>query len=99
MATDTKGLSRELEGKVLRVYFKDGVVDEIRLVAFELHENCQFGDEYRGIIYDLIHTNRPDVYMKDPKSCSFWAELDDIERIEVIPDEILCNPLLNTQES
>jgi hypothetical protein len=40
MAADTQGLTREFEGKVLPIFFNDGVIAEVKLLNFELHENC-----------------------------------------------------------
>jgi len=83
MATDTKGLSPEHEGKVLRVFFKDGEIAELRLLHFDLHENCECGDEYAGIIYDLIQTNHPEDYT-DPKIGAFWSDFAEIEKFELV---------------
>jgi hypothetical protein len=83
MATDTKGLSPELEGKVLRVFFKDGEIAELKLLWFDLHENCKIGDYYAGIIYDLIQTNRPEEHT-DPKAVVFWADFTEIEKFELV---------------
>ena len=87
MATDTKGLSRELEGKVVRIYFQNGEIAEVKLVSFDLHKNCPFGDEYAGIIYDVIKTNRPEIYKVDPATCGFWAEFQNIEKFELIDSQ------------
>ena len=83
MATDTKGLGPELEGKVLRVFFKDGEITELKLLHFDLHEDCEFGDDNAGIIFDLIRTNRPEEYT-DPKVGVFWSDFTEIEKFELV---------------
>ena len=84
MATDTKGLSPEFEGKVLRVFFKDGEITELKLLHFDVHENCELGDHYAGIVYDVIQTSRPkDCPGQKPGACC-WADFTEIERFERI---------------
>ncbi len=83
MATDTKRLGPELEGKVLRVFFKGGEIVELKLLSFDVHENCKFGDSYAGIIYHLIQTNRPEEYM-NPEAFAFWSDLTEIEKFELV---------------
>jgi hypothetical protein len=83
MATDTKGLSPELEGKVLRIFFKDGVIAELKLLHFDLHENCEYCDGYAGIIYDLIQFNHPKDFPV-PKSACCWADFTEIEKFELV---------------
>jgi len=65
MATDTKGLSQELAGRKLRLYFQDREICEAILVSVDVHENCPFGDDYADFVYDIISTNRPDKYKTD----------------------------------
>ena len=84
MATDTKGLSPELEGKVLRVFFKDGEIAELKLLIFELHENCKYCDGYAGIIYDVIQTNRPKDFPDQKTKPCWWADLTNIEKFEIV---------------
>ena len=65
MPTDTKGLSQNLEGKRLRLFFRDGEICDAILVSVNVHENCSFGDGYADFFYDVISTNRPDRYKGD----------------------------------
>ena len=84
MSTDAKGLSPEFEGKVLRVFFRDGEITDLKLLHFDLHENCEFGDDHAGIIYDVIQTNRPkDCRGQNPGTCC-WADFADIEKFELV---------------
>ena len=80
---DTRGLSPQLEGKKLRVYFIDGEVCEVKLLSLELHENCHLCDGYTGFIYDLLSTNRPEEYTTEASSSAYWGNFEDIERVEV----------------
>ena len=83
-ATDTKGLSSEFEGKVLRIFFKDGGIAELKLLNFELHENCEYCEGYAGIIYDVVRTNCPkDCPGQKPGACC-WADLTEIEKFELV---------------
>jgi hypothetical protein len=84
MSTDAKGLSPEFEGKVLRVFFRDGEITELKLIHFDLHENCAHCDGYAGIICDVIQTNRPkDCRGEKPGICC-WADFTDIEKFELV---------------
>ena len=83
MATDTKGLSPEFEGKVLRVFFKDGEIAELKLLHFDVHEDCEFGDDHAGIIYDVLGTNHPDDY-EDLKAGACWSDFAEIEKFELV---------------
>jgi len=84
MTIDTKGLSPELEGKALRIFFQDGEIAEIKLVHFDLLENCEFGDHSEGIIYDLMKTNRPEIYKANPTTSAHWADFTEIEKFELV---------------
>jgi hypothetical protein len=82
MPTDTKGFGPELEGKVLRVFFRDGQVTELKLLIFELHENCNIAMVMPGIIYDVIQANRPKDF-PDQKTGACWLGRSyKIERFE-----------------
>ncbi len=85
MAIDTKGLSRNLEGKKLRLFFRGGEVCEVILVSVNTHENCTFEDSYGDFFYDVISTNRPDKYKggetKIPKPM-YAAEFEFLDRWE-----------------
>ena len=62
MATDAKGLSQNLEGSKLRLFFQEGEVSDVVLVSVNIHEGCAFGDDRADFFYELISTNRPDRY-------------------------------------
>ena len=77
----TRLIGREHEGKRLRVVFKDGeVVDmSVSLVdACDEHEDC------RGVVYELIATNRPE---RIKKGSACWAHEKDIETFSIIGDD------------
>ncbi|HLV97014.1 MAG TPA: hypothetical protein VKS44_17610 [Candidatus Acidoferrales bacterium] len=62
MATDTKGLSRQLEGRKLRLFFEGGEICEAVLLAVDVHEHCPVGDDYAEFYYDVICSNKPEKY-------------------------------------
>ncbi len=73
-------LTRDLQDKRLRIEFSDGEVAEINvLVVSERseHEDC------RGLVYDVIATNRPDRVRKD-SAC--WADSKSITNFEIVGD-------------
>ena len=56
MSVDTKGLTRELEGKTLRILFADGEEQVLKMefvMIFDCHDSCN------GFLYKLLSTNRP----------------------------------------
>jgi len=84
MATDTRGQAREHEGLRLRVYFAGVEVSEIKLVHVEVHENCEYCEGYAWFVYDLISTNRPELYKTPAGGCAYSGKFENIERFEVI---------------
>ncbi len=86
MPTDTHGLSAEHEGKRLRMHFLDGEVCEIKLLHFEVHENCEFCEGYAWFMYDIISTNRPDRYNDLSGKCAYSSQFEEIESFEVLGD-------------
>jgi hypothetical protein len=84
---DTKGLTKDLEGKKLRLYFHGGEVCDAKLLLVDVHENCPFGDDYADFIYDVISTNQPGKYdghdSKEPSSV-YSAEFGHLERWEIL---------------
>jgi hypothetical protein len=67
MAADTKGLSQNLEGSKLRLFFQGGEISDVVLVSVNIHENCAFGDDHADFFYELMSTNRPDKYRSNEK--------------------------------
>lgn len=67
MAIDTKGLTRDLEGRKLRLFFDGGEVCEVVLLSVNVHENCRFSDDYADFFYDVISSNKPEKYKDDAK--------------------------------
>ena len=66
--------------------FVDGEVSDIKLLHFEVHENCEFCDGYEWFVYDVLSTNRPERY-KDPlASAAYSGRFEDIESFEVLGD-------------
>ncbi len=84
MAADTHGLTSDLEGKVIKVFFKDGEICNLKLLHLDIHEDCPHCSGYAGIIYDLVGTNRPEKYTLPPVKSAFWADLDEIEHFETV---------------
>jgi|GEM_PF-5735528 len=85
--TDTRGLTADLQGKQLRLFFRDGEVCDVKLAMVEVHEDCHLCEGYAGIIYDLISTNRPERYRANYEKYekfSCWANFEDIERFETL---------------
>jgi len=59
-ASDTKGLTPEIEGKKLRLFFDGGEICEVVLLTVNIHENCSFGDDYADFYSDVISSNKPE---------------------------------------
>ncbi|HVA18084.1 MAG TPA: hypothetical protein VMV59_10290 [Candidatus Dormibacteraeota bacterium] len=86
MPIDTKGLTRDVEGKKLRLFFDGGEICEVVLLTVNVHENCSFGDDYADFYYDVISSNRPDRYKdarKTPKPV-YTAEFKHLNRWELL---------------
>jgi hypothetical protein len=82
---DTHGLTPEMEGKKLKVHFRDGEVSVIKLTLLEIHVDCHLCDGYTGFIYDLIDSTTPEKYAGTAEKSSFWGHFEDIERVELLP--------------
>jgi hypothetical protein len=85
MLVDTKGLTKELEGKTLRIRFNDGCEQVIKLewvLTHDCHESCN------GFIYKSLSTNQPEkleeMRRKYPNGFSSWGNFQDI---------VSCNPI------
>ena len=74
-------VTREYHDKNLRVTFNDGEIQEIKVLGVS---ECDEHEDCRGIVYDLIASNRP---KGEKVGTAFWAEMKDIEKFEVIGDE------------
>jgi len=87
MVTDTKGLSRSLEGAKLRLFFQGGEVCEAILLSVNVHEDCRFGDEHADFFYDVVSSNRLDKYREDkaktPKPV-YSSEFKYLDRWELV---------------
>jgi hypothetical protein len=77
----TQLIGREHEGKKLRVVFKDGEVVDMN-VSFV--DPCQEHDDCRGLVYELIATNRAE---RIKKGSACWAHERDIEAFSIIGDD------------
>jgi hypothetical protein len=56
VSVDAKGLSRDLEGKTLRIRFADGTEDLVELgmvMVYDCHEDCD------GFIYHVLSSSDP----------------------------------------
>jgi hypothetical protein len=83
---DTKGLTQAVEGHKLRVEFFDGEIALIRLVAVDVHDDCHLCPGYAGIIYDILETNQPARYEKNPQGSSYWSEFPNIEKWTLVDE-------------
>ena len=86
MAIETKGITRTLEGKTLRVWFSADEIVIIRISSVEVHEDCNLCSGYAGIIYDILQTNRPERYEKNPANAAYWSEFPDIQKWELVDE-------------
>ena len=86
MAIDTKGPTRNVEGKTLRVWCPSGEVALIRVSWVDVRENCTECSGYAGIIYDIIESNRAERYKKNPPNSAYWSEFPDIQKWELVDE-------------
>ena len=77
----TRPIGPELEGKKLHVVFKDGEVIDM---SVSLVDPCDEHEDCRGLVYELIATNRPQ-RVKTGSAC--WAHQKDIETFSIIGEE------------
>jgi hypothetical protein len=81
MLVDTRGLRKEIEGKLLQVTFSDGEIAKIRIVClmvYDCHKDCN------GFVYDVIETNQPGKYGRPPAESAFWGDFQNIESWETL---------------
>jgi hypothetical protein len=73
-------LTPDLQDKRLHIEFSDGEVAQINVLvvsACSEHEDC------RGLIYDMISTNRSD---RARKGAACWADSKSIAGFEIVGD-------------
>ncbi|HUC54411.1 MAG TPA: hypothetical protein VMR90_10210 [Candidatus Cybelea sp.] len=73
-------LTRDYQDKKLNITFEDGEVADVKVLAVcecDQHEDC------RGIVYDVISSNRLDRFKK---GSAYWTELKYIRAFEGIGD-------------
>ena len=73
-------LTRDLQDKRLHVEFSDGAVAEIYVLVVS---ECSKHEECRGLVYDIISTNRPD---RERKGAACWADSNSITNFEIVGD-------------
>ena len=71
-------LTRKHQDKRLHVEFKDGEVADVQVLMVS---ECNEHEDCRGIVYDLISTNRPD---RIRKGAAYWADLRDVQSFREI---------------
>jgi hypothetical protein len=75
MLVDTKGITKDLEGKTLQVTFSDGTEQTIQLDWALIHD-CH--KEYNGFIYKVLATNRPELFERMKREgFSCWGKFED----------------------
>jgi hypothetical protein len=79
MLVDTKGITKDLEGRVLHISFSDGSEETIRLEAalsYDCHAECN------GFVYKVLSTNRPQMLERmkreHPGGFSCWGKFEDV---------------------
>ena len=79
MPVDTKGLTREVEGKIMRILFADGE-EQILKIEFVMIFNCH--DSCNGFVYKLLSTNHPENVEKQkqqhPEGFSCLGRFEDV---------------------
>ena len=87
MAVDTKGLTRELEGKTVHILFSDGE-EQILKMEFVMIFNCH--DSCNGFLYKLLSTNRPEKLEKQkqehPEGFSCLGRFEDVVSWKLVED-------------
>ena len=73
-------LTRDLQDKRLRIKFSDGEVAEINVLVVS---ECTEHEDCRGLVYDVIVTNRPD---RVRKGAACWADSKSIANFEIVGD-------------
>jgi hypothetical protein len=73
-------LTREHQDKRLRIQFANGEIADVTVLVVS---ECDEHEDCRGITYDVISTNRPDLLRP---GAAYWAEMADIKGFEVIED-------------
>jgi len=87
MALDTRGLTRELEGKTVRILFADGEEQVLKMefvMIFDCHDSCN------GFVYKLLSTNRSEKLEKqkhgNPEGFSCLGKFEDVVSWKLVED-------------
>ncbi len=78
MTVDTKGLTRELEGKTVRILFADGEEQVLRMefvMILDCHDSCD------GFVYKLLSTNRSEKLEKQKQHAEGFSCLGRFEDV------------------
>ncbi len=85
MLVDTKGLTKDLEGKTLRVRFNDGTEDLVKLecvITHDCHESCN------GFVYQPLSMSAHQLFEKmkgeHPHGFSCWGNFQDVVSWEIV---------------
>jgi len=82
MAVDTRDLTRELEGKTVRILFADGE-EQVLKMEFVMIFNCH--DSCNGFVYKLLSTNRPQKH-ENPEGFSCLGKFEDVVSWKLVED-------------
>jgi hypothetical protein len=80
---DTRGISKEMEGKRLRISFADGETAEIKMHWVMIHD-CH--DDCNGFIFYIISTDRAEKYYPPSIGEPMWGHFEDVASVEVLGD-------------
>jgi hypothetical protein len=80
---ETHGVTKEMEGKRLRICFVDGEIAEIKLNTVMLHD-CH--EDCNGFILYLVSTNQTQKYEKSTFAEARWGHFQDVSSIEQLGD-------------
>jgi hypothetical protein len=73
-------LTRDLQDKRLHSELSDGEVAEINVLVVS---ECSQHEDCRGLVYDVVATNRPD---RVRKGSAWWADSKSITNFQIIGD-------------
>jgi hypothetical protein len=80
---DTHGISRQLEGKKLRIRFSDGEIAEVKLdwaIIHDCHEDCN------GFVYHVLSSNQIENYTATSRNAAMWGRFENVVSIELLGD-------------
>jgi hypothetical protein len=72
-------LTHEHQDKRLHIEFKDGEIADVKIIVVS---ECDEHEDCRGIVFDIISTNRPERLRPN----SAWSKMTEIKNFEVIED-------------